>query len=111
MLDADEAPDGLNGVQFEAVKEAVRSEIGVLGRELVSSLRFYQSRADAPAIGEVVLAGGAAQLQGLAEELHRLLGAPVRVADPFAQLTVGRKMKLPDATGSLAIAVGLGIDV
>ena len=110
-LDATDAPEGLAPVQFEAAKSAVRTEIGALGRELVSSLRFYQSRPDSLALGEVLLAGGAAQLRGLPEELGRLLGVPVRVADPLAKLTLGKKVKLPVETGSLAIAVGLGIEV
>lgn len=109
-LESDTAPEGLSPVQFEAVKSAAKTEIGVLGRELVSSLRFYQSRADSLAIGEVLLSGGTAHLAGLSQELSRLLGAPVRVADPFAHVTVGKKVELPTETGSLAIAVGLGIE-
>ena len=110
-LDAENPPDGLSAVQFEAAKSAVRAEIGALGRELVSSLRFYQSRADSLALGEVLLSGGAAQLRGLPEELNRLLGVPVRVVDPLMKLSLNKKIKMPDETGSLAIAVGLGMEV
>jgi type IV pilus assembly protein PilM len=109
-LDTEEAPDGLTPLQLEAAKSALRSEVGVLGRELVSSLRFYQSRPDSHAIGEILLAGGGAQLGGLSEELQRLLGTEVRVADPFAAVTLGKKVAQPESPSSLAVAVGLGIE-
>ncbi|HEV2591393.1 MAG TPA: type IV pilus assembly protein PilM, partial [Gaiellaceae bacterium] len=109
-LDAENPPEGLTPLQLEAAKSALRSEVGVLGRELVSSLRFYQSRPDSLAIGEILLAGGTAQLGGLPAELERLLGAPVRVADPFARVTIGKKVAAPETAGSLAVAVGLGIE-
>jgi type IV pilus assembly protein PilM len=110
-LDDDEPPAGLSPMQFEAARAAAKAEIGQLVRELSSSLRFYQSREDSLAIGEIILAGGGAQLPGLAAEVQRGLGAPVRVADPFAQVSLARKLQIPDETGSLAIAVGLGIEV
>lgn len=109
-LDAAQAPAGLSEIQLEAVKSAVRGEIGVLGRELVSSLRFYQSRPESLPIGEVLLAGGGAQLEGFAAEVEGLLGAPVRLADPLAGVALGKKVARPEAPGSLAIAVGLGIE-
>jgi len=109
-LDATDVPEGLSPMEFEAVRAAAKAEIGQLVRELLSSLRFYQSREDALDIGEVVLSGGGAQLPGLAAEVQRGLGAPVRLADPFAHVTLGKKVPAPDEPGSLAIAVGLGIE-
>jgi type IV pilus assembly protein PilM len=109
-LSSTEPPQGISNVQLEAVRAVVKAEIGVLGRELVSSLRFYQSRPDSLAIGEVLLSGGGSQLDGFAEELQGLLGAPVRVADPFGRVEPARKVTLPEQAGSLAIAVGLGIE-
>jgi type IV pilus assembly protein PilM len=109
-LAATQPPAGLSPMQFEAARAAASTEIGQLVRELLSSLRFYQSRPDSLDIGEIVLAGGSAQLPGLAAEVQHGLGAPVRVADPFAHVSLARKLQLPDETGSLAIAVGLGIE-
>jgi type IV pilus assembly protein PilM len=109
-LTAPEPPEGLSNVQLEAVRSAVKTEIAVLGRELVSSLRFYQSRPDSLAIGEVLLSGGGSQLDGFAEELQILLGAPVRTADPFGRIEPAKKVVLPEHPGSLTIAVGLGIE-
>jgi len=110
-LESDTAPEGISPVQFEAAKVAVKGEIGALGRELVSSLRFYQSRDDSLALGELLLAGGGAQLKGLPEELNRLLGMTARVADPLANTTLNKKVNTPEDVGSLAIAVGLGIEI
>jgi type IV pilus assembly protein PilM len=110
-LDAAAPPAGMSEIQLEALKAAVRAEIAVLGRELVSSLRFYQSRPESLPIGEVLLSGGGARLEGFDRELQSLLGAPVRLADPFAGVVLGKKLAPPDDAASLAIAVGLGIEV
>ncbi|HEY5294061.1 MAG TPA: type IV pilus assembly protein PilM [Gaiellaceae bacterium] len=109
-LDTDEPPEGVTPLQFEAAREAAKLEIAVLARELMSSLRFYQSRTGSLDIGELLLAGGGAELGGFAAELQQALGVPVRPADPFARISVARKLRVPAAGGSLAIAVGLGIE-
>jgi type IV pilus assembly protein PilM len=109
-LDATEPPAGLTPMEFEAARAAVKAEIAVLARELISSLRFYQARPESLDIGEVLVSGGGAQLGGFAAELQRVIGAPVRIADPLARVTLAKKLKVPDETGSLAIAVGLGIE-
>jgi len=82
----------------------------VLGRELLASLQFYQSRPGSLAIGEIVLTGGGAQLDGMDTELSRMLGVPVRAAYPFLRVAPAAKVKLPETPGSLTIAVGLGIE-
>ena len=89
--------------------EAVRRGVEALARELVSSLTYYQSQPDSLAIGEVVVTGGTARLGGLAQELSRLLGVPVRVGDPLARVDLTHPVADEDRS-SLAIAVGLGIE-
>ena len=103
-------PDGLSPVQVAAAREAVRDELRVLSQEIVSSLRFYQTRPGSLAIGELLLTGGASELPGLAEELERLVGVPVRAADPFGRVHLGKKVKRPAEAGSYAVAIGLGIE-
>ena len=67
--------------------------------------------ADSLGIGEIMISGGASATGGLARELGRLTGIPVRVADPLARVRVPRKLQsLNGSTGSLAVAVGLGIE-
>jgi Tfp pilus assembly PilM family ATPase len=87
-------------------------ELQAFARELVSSLRFYQGQEGSLGIGEVVLTGGTAHLPGFADELHRLIGVPVRVADPLNRVAVPKKFREPEdySVGSLTIAIGLGIE-
>ena len=103
-------PDGLSPVQVAAARETVRDELRVLSQEIVSSLRFYQTRPESLAIGELLLTGGGSELPGLAEELERLVGVPVRAADPFGRVHFGKKVKRPAEAGSYAVAIGLGIE-
>jgi Tfp pilus assembly PilM family ATPase len=79
-------------------------------RELVSSLQFYQNQPGSLGIGEIVLTGGTAHLPGIAAELERLIGVRVRVGDPLARLKIGKKIAGTDQIGSLAVAIGLGIE-
>ena len=57
-----------------------------------------------------MVTGGTAQLPGLAEELERLIGVRVRVGDPLARLKVSKRVTGADQVGSLAVAIGLGIE-
>jgi Tfp pilus assembly PilM family ATPase len=109
-LTGDTPVEGLSAVQLEAARSALRHELGTLARELVSSLRFYQSREGSLDIGEILVTGGGSQLPGALEELERLIGAPVRAGDPLARVTLGRKVVRPADPGSYAIAVGLGME-
>jgi type IV pilus assembly protein PilM len=104
------APAGLSPVQVEAALSALRHEVQVLGRELLSSLQFYQSRPGSLDIGEILLSGGGAQLDGIDAELTRVLGVPVRVGDPLSRVTLGKNIVRPAESGSLAIAIGLAIE-
>jgi Tfp pilus assembly PilM family ATPase len=57
-----------------------------------------------------VLTGGTAHLPGLGAELERLIGVSVRIADPLTRLKVSKKTAEQDQLGSLAVAIGLGIE-
>jgi Tfp pilus assembly PilM family ATPase len=102
-------PDGLTPEQAASAVDTIRHGIESLVRELVSSLTYYQSQPESLAIGEIILTGGGAKLAGLPEELERLLGVPVRVGDPLSRLEVTEPVD-DSEIGSLAIAVGLGIE-
>jgi type IV pilus assembly protein PilM len=109
-LDSDVAPSQLSPEQVETAKAAVRTELQVLSRELVSSLQFYQTRSESLDIGAILLSGGGAELTGFAAELERLVGVPVRMGDPLGRIELSRKVARPAEPGSLAIAIGLGIE-
>jgi type IV pilus assembly protein PilM len=109
-LDGSTTPEGLNEEQAAVALDAVRRQVQSFARELVSSLQFYQGQPGSLGIGEIVLTGGTAQLPGLAEELSRLIGVNVRVGDPLARLKVAKRVGLNEPVGSLAVAIGLGIE-
>jgi type IV pilus assembly protein PilM len=108
-MTGDDEIEGLTPVQIEAVRAAIRQELQLLARELVSSLQFYQSRSGSLDIGEMLLTGGGAQLDGIDAELGRQLGVPVRIGDPLQRVKLGKDVAHP-ASPSLTIAVGLGIE-
>ena len=104
-------PEGITEAKYELARDAVRKQIQSFARELVSSLQFYQNQANSLGIAEIILTGGTAHLPGLAEELQRLIGVTVRVGDPLMRVRVGKKAVDDDSQlGSMAIAVGLGIE-
>ena len=46
----------------------------------------------------------------LAEELQRLIGVRVRIGDPLGRVKVAKKVAADEQVGSLAVAIGLGIE-
>ncbi len=106
----EEVPDGFTEEQLATAREVSRRQLQTFARELVSSLQFYQNQPGSLGIGEIALTGGTAHLPGLGAELERLVGVPVRVADPLTRLKVSKKAGEQEQLGSLAVAIGLGID-
>jgi type IV pilus assembly protein PilM len=104
-------PAGLSKEQSDKARDAVQRELHSFARELVSALQFYQNQPGSLGIGEVVLTGGTAELPGIDSELGRLIGVPVRVGDPLINVRVGKKVDLAEGAGSLATAIGLGIEL
>jgi len=90
--------------------EAARREVHGLARELASSLHFYQDQPHSLGFAEIIVTGGGAHLQGLAEQLEELIGISVRVADPFARVGSGHGISSNGQDGALAVAIGLGIE-
>jgi type IV pilus assembly protein PilM len=96
--------------QTARATEAARREVHGLARELASSLHFYQDQPDSLGFAEITITGGGAHLQGLAEQLEELIGIRVRIADPFARVGSGHGISSGGQDGSLAVAIGLGIE-
>jgi type IV pilus assembly protein PilM len=105
-------PEGISTETLDIAREAVRRELQSFARELVSSLRFYQNQPGSLGIGELVLTGGTAHMPGFADELHGLIGVPVRVGDPLNRVAIPKKFREPEgySLGSLTVAIGLGIE-
>jgi type IV pilus assembly protein PilM len=102
--------EGLTDEEAGKAREAVKRQLQTFARELVSSLQFYQNQPGSLGIGEIVITGGSAHLDGLAEELQQLIGVTVRVGDPLARVKLGKRVKEAEQLGSLAVAIGLGIE-
>jgi type IV pilus assembly protein PilM len=96
--------------RHERAQASVRRELTALARELVASLQFYQSQPNSLAIGEILVTGGTTRMPGLVEELERLVRAKVRVADPLVSVEVADSLVGRDDFGSLAVAIGLGVE-
>ena len=109
LTDGD-TPEDLTEDQANRARDAMRRQLQSFARELVSSLQFYQNQPDSLGIAEIVLTGGSVHLRGLAEELQTLIGVSVRPGDPLTRVKVGKKIKDAEQIGSLAIAIGLGIE-
>jgi type IV pilus assembly protein PilM len=110
-LQGDTVPEGLTPAQSLQGREALKLALQSFGRELVSSLQYYQGQPDSLGIREVVLAGGSAQLIGLAAELERLVGVPVRVGDPLVGVALAKKLKGGPPSPSFTVPIGLGLAV
>ena len=93
------------------MRQAVRGELQKLARELVASLQFYQSQSGSLAISEILVSGGTSRIPGLPEELQRLTRVGVRRADPLAHVDAHADVQSRDDLASLAIAIGLGVEV
>jgi type IV pilus assembly protein PilM len=102
--------EGLDEAQSQGVHEAAQRALAGFARELVASLHFYQAQPGALGIGEIVLTGGATHMTGFADAVGRLIGAPVRLGDPFSRVKLGKSVAHEDQAGSFAVAVGLGIE-
>ena len=104
--------EGLDDDARNKAVEAVRLRLTPFARELVSSLQFYQTQPDSLGIGEIVITGGASQLDGLADALHQMIGVAVRLGDPLQRVAArkGVEAGFENVIGSLSVAIGLAID-
>ena len=109
-LESPDVPQGIAAEHYALAVDAVRKQVQSFARELVSSLQFYQNQPGSLGIGEIVITGGTAALAGLGDELQRLIGVRVRVGDPLARLKLTKKIDVQQSVGSLAVAIGLGIE-
>jgi type IV pilus assembly protein PilM len=107
---SEERPAAITEEQLELAREAARRQLQSFARELVSSLQFYQNQPGSLGIGEIVVTGGTTHMPGFGEELQRLIGVPVRVGDPLGRVKVSKKLSEHAQVGSLAVAIGLGIE-
>jgi len=102
--------DGLTPEQLTKTRSGIQRALASFSRELVASLQFYQAQPGALGIGEIVLTGGTAHMDGLTDAVGELVGVPIRLGDPLKRVTLGPKVAADAHPGSLAVAIGLGIE-
>ena len=68
--------DGLSDEQVAKIKDGVERALAGFAREIVSSLQFYQAQPGSHGIGEILMTGGAAHMDGLPAALGELVGVP-----------------------------------
>ena len=102
--------EGLSPQQVAKARAGVQRALDAFARELIASLHFYQAQPGALGIGEIVLSGGTAHMDGLPAAVGELVGVPIRLGDPFKRVKVGPNVTQDVQHGSVAVAIGLGIE-
>jgi type IV pilus assembly protein PilM len=102
--------EGVAPEQLAKAREAAQRALGSFARELVASLQFYQAQPGSRSIGRIVLTGGTSHMPGFVEAVGRLIGVPVQIGDPYERVRFGKHLHSVGPAGSLAIAIGLGIE-
>ena len=98
-------PDDYESEVLEPFKEAVVQQVA-------RALQFFFGSSQYNAVDYVLLAGGTASIEGLAEEVERKTGTPAIVANPFSEMAVGSRVNaaaLSNDAPSLMIACGLAM--
>ncbi|BFM05186.1 pilus assembly protein PilM [Halioxenophilus aromaticivorans] len=98
-------PDDYQLEVLEPFKEAVVQQV-------TRSLQFFFSSSQYNDVDHIVLAGGVATLEGLADLVEEKLGTQTTVANPFAKMSVSSRVNsvnLANDAPALMIAVGLAL--
>jgi type IV pilus assembly protein PilM len=98
-------PDGYGPDVLLPFKEAMAHQIS-------RTLRFFYSYTEYDAVDHIVLAGGGASIDGIAELISERLRTPTTIANPFAGMTLSGKVNatvLENYAPTLMIACGLAM--
>jgi len=110
ILDENIIPDDLT---VQRIHDTIAPQIGDLVTEIRRSLDYYQTRARAAVVSQIVLTGGLARLKNLSRVLAAELGVPVETGSPFAGLEVSSATFPPEVLATMgpimSVAVGLAL--
>lgn len=98
-------PDDYDSEVLEPFKEAVIQQV-------TRSLQFFFSASEYNDVDYIVLAGGVASMEGLANLIEEKLGTQTLVANPFASMSVASRVNaaaLANDAPSLMVATGLAM--
>lgn len=115
-LSAEEAglakKQGGSGLPDDYEEEVLSPFREAVVQQVARALQFFFGSSQHNAVDYVVLAGGTASINGLAEMVEAKVGTPTVVANPFADMAVGSKVNasaLSNDAPSLMIACGLAM--
>ncbi len=98
-------PDDYQSEVLEPFKEAVVQQV-------TRSLQFFFSASEYNDVDYLILAGGVASMEGLADLIEEKLGTQTLVANPFANMSVASRVNaaaLANDAPSLMVATGLAM--
>jgi type IV pilus assembly protein PilM len=98
-------PDDYDEEVLEPFKEAVLQQV-------TRSLQFFFSSSQYDDVDYIVLAGGTASINGMAEMIEAKLGTPTLIANPFADMSIASRVdadSLANDAPALMIACGLAM--
>jgi type IV pilus assembly protein PilM len=98
-------PESYEAEVLEPFKEAMVQQISRL-------LQFFYAGSEFNRVDQIVIAGGGASIQGIAQMVEEQLGVPTAVANPLAQMTLGPRVQahaLAQDAPALMIACGLAL--
>ena len=98
-------PDDYEAEVLEPFKEAVLQQV-------TRSLQFFFSSSQYDDVDYIVLAGGTASIDGLAELIENKLGTPTVIANPFVDMSLASKVDanaLANDAPAMMIACGLAM--
>ncbi len=110
--------EALRAQRANALPESYREDvlkpfIDDIGQQVDRGLQFFFSAvSDIAQVDQIILAGGCAQIDGLAAQISERIGIPTVIARPFAQLSISPRAKpnliVRDET-ALLLAAGLAL--
>jgi len=98
-------PDDYEAEVLQPFKEAVLQQV-------TRSLQFFFSSSQYDDVDYIVLAGGTASIDGLAEMIENKLGTPTVIANPFVDMSLASKVDanaLANDAPAMMIACGLAM--
>lgn len=100
-----ELPDDYESEVLDPFKDAVVQQVN-------RSLQFFYGSTQFNEVDYILLAGGSAAIEGLADLVEEKVGAPCSVANPFTNMTLSNKVNANAIAGdapALMIACGLAL--
>jgi type IV pilus assembly protein PilM len=100
------------GLPDDYVTEVLQPFKQAVLQQVTRSLQFFFSSSQYDDVDYIVLAGGTASIEGLAEMIENKLGTPTLIANPFVEMSVANRIDreaLANDAPSMMIACGLAM--